>query len=149
MHFTRPDVTDPWYRLARLNVAYWSQWAQDQVRNPWLVAAVATGSVTLVRRHRAFGLIAGAVALTGFLNQAAHPLVNQSDRLLIEVSVAAVLGLPLLGVAADRRRGHHGRVDRAERDHDRPTHGRARTSRPAPRAPAATRRSLRTWRQRR
>jgi hypothetical protein len=106
-HFTRPDVADPWHRLARLNVQYWSQWAQEQVRSPWLVAAVAIGSVTLVRRYRTFGLTAVAVALTGFLNQAAHPVVSQSDRLLIEVSVAAVLGLPLLAAreATPRRCG--------------------------------------------
>ncbi len=60
------------------------------------VFAVAIGSVTLVRRNRTFGLIAVAVAVTVFLNQAAHPMVSQSDRLLMEVSVAAVLGLPLL-----------------------------------------------------
>lgn len=95
-HFTRPDVTDPWQRLAGLNLRYWSQWTQEQVRNPWPVAAVAIGSVTLVRRYRTFGLIAVAVALTGFLNQAAHPVANQSDRLLVEISVAAALGLPLL-----------------------------------------------------
>jgi hypothetical protein len=95
-HFTRSDVTDPWQKLAGLNMRYWSQWTQEQVRSPWPVAAVAIGSVTLVRRYRTFGLIAVAVALTGFLNQAAHPVASQSDRLLIEISVAAVLGLPLL-----------------------------------------------------
>lgn len=95
-HFTRPDVTDAWHKLARLDARYWSQWAQAQVGSPWLVASVAIGSVTLLRRYRTFGLIAVAVALTGFLNQAAHPVVSQSDRLLIEISVAAVLGLPLL-----------------------------------------------------
>jgi hypothetical protein len=58
--------------------------------------SAAIGSVTLVRRYRTFGLIAVAVALTGFRNQAAHPVASQSDRLLIEVEVAAVLGLPLL-----------------------------------------------------
>ena len=79
-------------------MAYWSQWPQAQARRPWLVVAVAAGSVALVRRSRAFGLIAGAVALTGFLNQAAHPVASQSDRLLIEAWVAAVLGLPLLAV---------------------------------------------------
>jgi hypothetical protein len=60
------------------------------------VAAAVIGSVALVRRHRSFGLIAVAVALTGFLNQAAHPVASQSDRLLIEMFVAAVLGLPFL-----------------------------------------------------
>jgi hypothetical protein len=106
-HFARPDVTDPWRRLAGLNMQYWSQWAQEQVRSPWLVAAVAIGAVTLVRRYCAFGLIAVAVALTGFLNQAAHPVANQADRLLIEVWVAAVLGLPLLvnpWLSRERRR---------------------------------------------
>jgi hypothetical protein len=95
-HFTRPDVADPWDRLAGLNVQYWWQWAQEQARSPWLPVAAAIGAVALVRRHRTFGLIAVAVALTGFLNQAAHPVTSQSDRLLIEVWVAAVLGLPLL-----------------------------------------------------
>jgi len=95
-HFTSPDVTDPWQKLAGLDTRYWSQWTQEQVRNPWPVAAVAIGSVTLVRRYRTFGLIAVAVALTGVLSQAAHPVTSQSDRLLIEVFVAAVLGLPLL-----------------------------------------------------
>lgn len=70
--------------------------AVEQARGPWLVASVAAGSVALVRRCRAFGLIAVAVALTGFVNQAAHPVASQSDRLLVEVWVAAVLGLPLL-----------------------------------------------------
>jgi hypothetical protein len=97
-HFAGPDVAHPWRRLAGLDVAYWSQWTQAQARSPWLVVAVAVGSVALVRRSRAFGLIAGAVALTGFLDQAAHPVASQSDRLLIEAWVAAVLGLPLLAV---------------------------------------------------
>jgi hypothetical protein len=95
-HFARPDVTDPWQRLAGLNLRYWSQWTQEQVRSPWSLAAVAIGAVALVRRYRTFGHIAVAVALTGFLNQAAHPVASQSDRLLVEISVAAVLGLPLL-----------------------------------------------------
>lgn len=95
-HFTRPDIADPWGRLAQLNARYWSQWAQEQARSPWLVAAVTLGSVALIRRYRTFGLIAVAVALTGLLNQAAHPVASQGDRLLIEVWVAAALGLPLL-----------------------------------------------------
>lgn len=98
-HFTRPDVPDSWHELAGLSLQYWSQWAQEQVRSPWLVAAVAIGSVTLIRRYRTFGLITVAVALTGFLNQAAHPVASQSDRLLLEASVAAVLGLPVLANA--------------------------------------------------
>jgi hypothetical protein len=70
-HFTGPDVTHPWHKLAGLNMQYWSQWTQQQVRSPWQVAAAAIGSVTLVRRYRTFGLIAVTVALTGFPNQAA------------------------------------------------------------------------------
>jgi hypothetical protein len=94
-HFARPDVADPWDRLVRLNVSFWSQWAQDQARSPWLVAGVTLGSVALMRRYRIFGVVAVAVALTGLLVQAAHPTVSQGDRLLAGVWVAAALGLPL------------------------------------------------------
>jgi hypothetical protein len=107
-HFTRPDVTDPWLRLAGLNLRYWWRWTREQVRSPWLVASAAIGAVTLVRRHRTFGRIAVAVALTGFLNQAAHPLASQGDRLLIEVWVAAVLGLPLLAAGVAQVGRHRG-----------------------------------------
>jgi len=105
-HFSRPDVTDPWSRLAGLNLQYWWQWAQDQARNPWPMAAVAIGSAAIIRRHHTFGLIVVAIAVTGFLNQAAHPVTNQSDRLLIETSVAAVLGLPLLADPTRMSRTH-------------------------------------------
>ena len=73
-HFTRPDVTNPWQRLAGLNLQYWSQWTQEQVRDPWPVAAAAIGSVTLVRRHRTFGPIAVAAVLG--LPLLAYPRLN-------------------------------------------------------------------------
>jgi hypothetical protein len=98
-HFTRPDVTDPWARFADLNAAYWTQWLQGQLRSPWLLAAVIVGSVALARRNGPFGLLAIAVAATGFLDEAAHPVVSQGDRLMITVWIVAALGLPLLFAA--------------------------------------------------
>jgi hypothetical protein len=95
-HFTRPDVADPWGKLVGLNSEYWTQWSQEQLRNPWLLIAVAVGSVMLLRRHGTFGRIGVAVAMTGFLNQVAHPVDNQGDRLMIQVWVAAAIGVPLL-----------------------------------------------------
>ena len=95
-HFAGPDVADPWGKLLRLNVEYWTQWSQEQLRSPWLLVAVAVGSVMLLRRHGAFGLVGVAVAMTGFLSEIAHPVANQGDRLMIQVWVAAALGLPLL-----------------------------------------------------
>jgi hypothetical protein len=95
-HFARPDVADPWTKLLGLNLEYWTQWSQEQLRSPWLLVAVAVGSVMLLRRHHGFGLVGVAVAMTGFLSEIAHPVDNQGDRLMVQVWVAAALGLPLL-----------------------------------------------------
>jgi hypothetical protein len=100
-HFANPDVIDPWTRFTHLNIAYWSQWSQLQLRSPWLLAAVIVGSIALLRRNGPFGLLAVAVAATGFLGEAAHPVVSQGDRLMITVWIVAALGLPLLFATRD------------------------------------------------
>jgi hypothetical protein len=108
-HFTRPDAADPLGKLLGLNLEYWTQWSQEQLRTPWLLVAVAVGSVMLLRRHGAFGRIGVAVAMTGFLNEVAHPVGDQGDRLMIQVWVAAALGLPLLWRHGNDRPDQDGR----------------------------------------
>jgi hypothetical protein len=95
-HFTRPDVIDPWSRFIHLNVAYWTYWVQAQLRSPWVLAAFVVGAIALLRRNRPFGILAIAVAATGFLGEAAHPVAGQSDRLMINIWILPALGLPLL-----------------------------------------------------
>jgi hypothetical protein len=101
--FSRPDVPDPWRRLARLNLNYWTQWVQNQARAPWLVLLLGASAWALFRRHAALAWLVTAVALTGFATFAAHPTVSQEQRLMIPIWLLPVVGVPvLLTMLADR-----------------------------------------------
>lgn len=95
-HFTRPDVADPWQRLVDLNITYWSQWLQQELRSPWLLLGLAFGAWALLRHDRALGWLTLAVASTGLATQIAHPVVSQGDRLHIALWLVPVVGIPLL-----------------------------------------------------
>lgn len=95
-HFAQPDVAAPWPMLVELNGNYWTHWIQEQVRSPWLVVAVGLGAWGLFRHSRALGWIVLAVGLTGIAAEIAHPVDSQGDRLMLNVWVIAVVGLPLL-----------------------------------------------------
>ncbi|GIJ33121.1 hypothetical protein [Micromonospora sediminimaris] len=95
-HFTRPDVADPWRRLVDLNVNFWPQWLQQELRAPWLLAGLALGAWALMRRDRALAWVTLAVAGTGLATQVAHPVTGQGDRLYIAMWLVPVVGVPLL-----------------------------------------------------
>jgi hypothetical protein len=71
-------------------------------------------ALLLCRRGRELGLFALAAAVTGGLQVAAHPLVQEADRLGVLMWMPAVLGLPLLIVKV-RRNGDSGEDDSSER----------------------------------
>ncbi|MGW1784680.1 hypothetical protein ACWCQQ_37055 [Streptomyces sp. NPDC002143] len=95
-HFAQSDVAAPWPMLGELNGNYWTSWIQEQVRSPWLIAAVGLGTWGLFRHSRVLGWLVVAVGLTGIAAEVAHPVDSQGDRLMLNVWVIAVLGLPLL-----------------------------------------------------
>lgn len=96
VHFSRPDVADPWHQLMSLNQEFWLQWGQDQLRSPWLLLAVGVGTWATFRHSAPIGWVVLGVALTGVAAEIAHPVANQGDRLMLQIWTAAVVGLPLL-----------------------------------------------------
>lgn len=96
VHFTRPDVDDPWQRLVDLNANFWPQWLQLELRTPWLLLGLAFGAWALLRHDRALAWLTLAVASTGLAVQVAHPIVSQIDRLNIAVWLVPVIGIPVL-----------------------------------------------------
>lgn len=95
-HFAQPDVAAPWPMLAELNGNFWVHWLQEQIRSPWLLAAVGGGAWALFRHHRAMAWTVLAVAMTGVAAEIAHPVYSQGDRLMLNLWLLPVLGLPLL-----------------------------------------------------
>ncbi|GGT25501.1 hypothetical protein GCM10014713_18100 [Streptomyces purpureus] len=104
-HFAQPDVDAPWPMLGELNANYWTHWLQEQARSPWLIAAVGLGAWGLFRHNRALAWPVLAVGMTGLAAEIAHPVYSQGDRLMVNVWIVAVLGLPLLLDQVTRRRG--------------------------------------------
>jgi hypothetical protein len=101
-HFTRPDVTDPWQRLAHLDARYWAHWIGAQSFLPTFVVPTLVAAWALYRYRPDLGWFALATALTGTLQVAGHPLVQEADRLGVLMWMPAVLGLPLLMARAQR-----------------------------------------------
>jgi hypothetical protein len=106
LHFTLPDVADPWARLLQLDVNYWSQWLQEQFRAPLLLLLVAAGVWGAFRSSAVLGMLVTAVAATGPLTVVAHPIAAESERLMQAVWIAPVIGLPLLLSRLLSRREH-------------------------------------------
>jgi hypothetical protein len=105
VHFSRPDVADPWGRLADLDGRYWAHWIGQQAALPVFLVPTAVAGWALYRYGRGLGWFALAAAIAGGVQVAAHPLVQEADRLGVLMWVPAVLGLPLLVAAAQRRTG--------------------------------------------
>jgi hypothetical protein len=95
-YFTLPDVGDPWRRLARLNVNFWTQWVQDELRAPWLLLIVGISVWALFRRSLTLAVMVTAVAATGPATFAAHPVWFEEQRLMMALWLAPVVGLPIL-----------------------------------------------------
>jgi hypothetical protein len=101
-HFTRPDVPDPWQRLANLDARYWAHWIGAQASLPTFLVPTVVAAWALYRYRPDLGWFALATALTGTLQVAAHPLAQEADRLGVLMWVPAILGLPLLVARAQR-----------------------------------------------
>ncbi len=95
LHWTRPEIADPWRALARLNVTYWWQWLQTQALAPLLLFLLAVGAWGVWKRSVPVALCVLAVGLTGFAATVAHPLAIEQDRLYVTVWLIPVTGVPL------------------------------------------------------
>ncbi|MBL1087111.1 hypothetical protein JK359_34970 [Streptomyces actinomycinicus] len=95
LHWTRPEVADPWRSLVRLDANYWWQWLQKEALAPLLLTLLACGTWGLWKRSVPVALCVLATGLTGFATMAAHPLAVEQDRLYVQVWLIPVIGLPL------------------------------------------------------
>jgi hypothetical protein len=96
-HFHRPPVPDPWQRLARLNLHYWEQ--RGSATRPHIPSCRSCRSCRPWRAGPCCGPAAPSppsalAAAVGLLTAAAHPLVEQGDRLWILLWVPVALGVP-------------------------------------------------------
>lgn len=101
-HFARPDVPDPWQRLADLDLRYWAHWIGAQSSLPIFLVPTLVAGWALYRYRPDLGWFALAAALVGALQVAAHPLPQEADRLGVLMWTPAVLGLPILVAGAQR-----------------------------------------------
>ncbi|MER6347369.1 hypothetical protein ACWC10_25500 [Streptomyces sp. NPDC001595] len=95
LHWTRPEIADPWRALARLNLNYWWQWLQKEALAPMLLLLLAVGAWGVWKRSVPVALCVIAVGATGFATAAAHPLAVELDRLYVAVWLIPVIGVPL------------------------------------------------------
>jgi hypothetical protein len=103
-HFTTPDVAHPVPGLIRLDLHYWAWWLIGQATAPVLLISWGLAAWVLARRSTPFGLVILATALTGLVNQAAHPVTSQGDRLYVMMWLAVVVAGPVLLESARSRR---------------------------------------------
>lgn len=103
-HFIRPDVSDPIGRLVQLNLHFWGYYPVSEPTALLAGAGLIAIAVLLIRRHPAYGVLVTAVAATGMVTVAAHPLASQADRLMVAVWLLLALGLPLLLPGRERAR---------------------------------------------
>jgi hypothetical protein len=102
-HFAQPLVPDPWHQLAELDGRFWAHWIGAQATLPTFLVPTVLAGWALYRYGRGLGWFALAAALTGAAQVAAHPLVQEADRLGVLMWVPVVLGLPLYVARAGRR----------------------------------------------
>ncbi|MGW7254792.1 hypothetical protein [Streptomyces sp. NPDC054834] len=95
LHWTRPEIADPWRALARLDYDYWWQWLQKEGLAPMLLFLLAVGAWGVWRRSVPVALCVIAMGLTGFATTVAHPLAIELDRLYVPVWLIPVIGVPL------------------------------------------------------
>lgn len=95
LHWSRPEIADPWRALLRLNINYWWQWLQKEALAPLLLSLLAVGAWGVWKRSVPVALCVIAVGLTGFATAAAHPVAVEQDRLYVAVWLIPVIGVPL------------------------------------------------------
>ncbi|WP_413753665.1 hypothetical protein NRF20_30300 [Streptomyces sp. R-74717] len=95
-HFRAPEVPDPWTRLVDLDLQYWSHWIGEQASMPFFLTATVLSLWVLLRRGGVLGPLACAVTLAGAFQVAAHPLVQEADRLGVLMWIPVTLGIALI-----------------------------------------------------
>ncbi|QIJ60839.1 hypothetical protein [Streptomyces sp. JB150] len=95
LHWTRPEIADPWQALVRLNLNYWEQWLLKEALAPMLLFLLAAGAWGVWQRSVPVALCVIAMGATGFATAAAHPLAVELDRLYVAVWLIPVIGVPL------------------------------------------------------
>ena len=107
-HFHKPDVSDPWRRLAVRNLKLLAGRIGPQLINhPFIVATYVFAAVGLFRRLRlaTAGLLSLA-GLTGAMVIAMHPITSEIARLTVVTWIPVALGLvAFVGPLARRRTG--------------------------------------------
>lgn len=103
MHFTQPDVPDPWTRLAGLNREFWpaqfNQWWSGgaPVAASTALAALVIGYAALFRALPArMALVWAAAGAAGLLTLIAHPITSEVDRLVLIIWLPVAVGVALL-----------------------------------------------------
>ncbi|WP_432021254.1 hypothetical protein [Streptomyces sp. 1222.5] len=103
-HYALPDRTHPWQEFFALETRFWPEWVRRQMWQPLFAVLLAAGVWGVLLRRRSFGVHVMAAALTGFLNQAAHPDITVGgERLIVMAWLLPVLGVPALLHALHRR----------------------------------------------
>ncbi|GAB2741465.1 hypothetical protein [Streptomyces bullii] len=95
LHWTRPEIADPWGALVQLNQNYWWQWFQREALGPLLLFLLGVGVWGVWKRSVPVALCVIAMGLVGFGTTVAHPLEMEQDRLYVLVWLIPVIGLPL------------------------------------------------------
>lgn len=97
-HYQRPDVPDLWSRFLSQEGVFWPAWLRRQLSYPALLIPLLLAVWAVLRRPSTFGLVVAALAVSGVLDQAGHPNLDQvlGYRLIVFVWFLPVLGLPLL-----------------------------------------------------
>ncbi|MEV4463895.1 hypothetical protein AB0J51_09750 [Micromonospora echinofusca] len=103
VHFTRPDVPDPWPRLVELNRDFWPAQLNAWWNGGAPLAASPFLALLLVGFAALFRALPGRAALlfattgaTGLLTLVAHPKESEADRLVLVIWLPVVVGLAML-----------------------------------------------------
>jgi hypothetical protein len=108
-HFTRPDIPDPWHRLWLGNLEYWpvqlKDWTNgdESMKTSPVLAALVGGIYVLFRTvpwREAMVLL--AAGLTSVASLLAHPIMTESDRLLIFAWLPVLVGLAMVARRRER-----------------------------------------------
>lgn len=110
-HFRRPDVTDPWHRLAvAMGRLCGEHITLQMLDNPLVPAAYVAGAAGLFWRARSeIATLLFAVGLTGAVVALMHPLASETARLAVVTWIPVAFGLAVLmsgshGIGIQRQR---------------------------------------------
>lgn len=95
-HFVRPDVTDPWLRLARRDLAMVRGIAVALIGQPIVVGVAAIGLAALATLHSFPGALLVIAGLSSVLTVLVHPVTSEIPRLMAPIWVSVAVGWAVL-----------------------------------------------------